>query len=60
MAKRSKGDGGLHWDENRQRWIATVTIGYNALGKRVTRKASGRTKTEAKAKLKELIRDYDD
>jgi integrase len=60
MEKRSKGDGGLHWDERRQRWIVTVTIGYNTLGKRVTRKASGKTKTEAKAKLKELLRDYED
>jgi integrase len=60
MEKRSKGDGGLHWDERRQRWIATVTIGYNALGKRVTRKASAKTKTESKAKLKELLRDYED
>jgi hypothetical protein len=33
---------------------------YNALGKRVTRKASGRTKTEAKTKLRELLREYDD
>lgn len=59
MEKRSKGDGGLHWDERRQRWIATVTVGYNALGKRVTRKASAKTKTEAKAKLKELLRDHE-
>jgi integrase len=60
MTKRSKGDGGLHWDETRQRWIATVTIGYNVLGKRVTRKASAPTKTDAKTKLKELLSDYDD
>jgi integrase len=60
MDKRSKGEGGLHWDERRQRWIATMTIGYNALGKRVTRKASAKTKTEAKAKLKEMLRDYED
>jgi hypothetical protein len=26
--RRSRGDGGLHWDEARQRWIASVTIGY--------------------------------
>ncbi|MFJ6676541.1 tyrosine recombinase XerC [Actinosynnema sp. NPDC091369] len=61
MAKRrSRGDGGLHWDEKRQRWIATATIGYNAKGKRITRKASGKTKTEAKDKLKEILRDLDD
>ena len=58
--RRSRGDGGLHWDENRQRWIATMTVGYDAHGKRITRRASGKTKTEAKEKLKELIRDYDD
>ena len=58
--RRGRGEGGLHWDERRQRWIATVTIGYDARGKRITRKASGKTKTEAKEKLKELVRDNDD
>ncbi|TMR17008.1 site-specific integrase [Nonomuraea turkmeniaca] len=58
--RRSRGDGGLHWDENRQRWIASVTVGYTPAGKRIVRKASGKTKTEAKAKLKEIIRDHDD
>lgn len=59
-ARRSHGDGGLSWDESRQRWIASVTVGYTPAGKRVVRRASGRTKTEAKNKLKELIRDHDD
>jgi integrase len=58
--RRGRGEGGLHWDEPRQRWIATVTIGYDAQGKRITRKASGKTKTEARDKLKELVRDHDD
>jgi Arm DNA-binding domain len=58
--RRGRGEGGLHWDERRQRWIVTVTIGYDARGKRITRKASGKTKTEAKEKLKELVRDNDD
>lgn len=58
--RRSRGDGGLHWDENRQRWIATAHVGYNARGKRVTKKASGKTKTDAKDKLKEILRDLDD
>ena len=30
--RRSHGDGGLHWDETRQRWIATVTTGYTPTG----------------------------
>lgn len=59
-ARRSRGDGGLHWDNSRKRWIATVTIGYDARGKRITRKASAQTKTEAKEKLKEMVRDLDD
>lgn len=59
-ARRSRGDGGLHWDETRERWIASVTVGYTPTGKRIVKKASGKTKTEAKAKLKEIIRDYDD
>jgi integrase len=58
--RRSRGEGGLHWDETRQRWIATITTGFDARGKRITRKASGTTKTEAKNKLKELLRDHDD
>jgi hypothetical protein len=58
--RRSRGEGGLHWDENRQRWIATVTLGFDARGKRITRKASGLTKSAAKAKLKEILRDHDD
>jgi hypothetical protein len=59
-ARRSRGDGGLYWSECRQRWIAEITVGYTSAGKRITRKAAGRTKTEAKAKLKEALRDLDD
>ncbi len=58
--RRSRGDGGLHWDEARQRWIASVTVGYTPQGKRIVKKASGKTKTEAKTKLKAIIRDYED
>ena len=60
MTKRAHGEGGLHWDEQRQRWIATVTVGYDGRGKRMVRKASGRTKTEAKARLRDLVRDRDE
>jgi hypothetical protein len=61
MAKRrSNGDGGLYWDEQRQRWIASVTTGYSPAGKRIVRKASGKTKTEAKDKLRAMLRDKED
>lgn len=58
--RRSRGEGGLHWDEGRQRWIATTTIGFDARGKRITRKASGTTKTAAKQKLRQMLRDQED
>lgn len=58
--RRSRGDGGLHWDENRQRWIASVTTGYTPSGKRIVRRGSGRTKTEAKNKLRDVLRDQHD
>lgn len=58
--RRSRGDGGLHWDERRQRWIATASLGYDPAGKRVIKRGSGRTKTEAKNKLKAIIQDHQD
>ncbi|WP_432051539.1 tyrosine-type recombinase/integrase [Streptomyces xiamenensis] len=58
--RRSRGDGGLHWDEDRQRWIATASLGYDPSGKRIVKRGSGKTKTAAKAKLKEILRDHED
>ena len=58
--RRSRGEGGLHWDDTRQRWIATATLGFDGRGKRITRKASGKTKTEAKNKLRAIIREHDE
>ena len=49
--RRNPGEGGLHWEESRQRWFATVYVGYAPYGKRRKIKVSARTKTEAKAKL---------
>ena len=60
MTRRARGDGGLHWNEQRQRWIATAALGYDGRGKRLSKKASGRTKTEAKDKLRALLRDHQD
>ncbi|GAA1208789.1 tyrosine-type recombinase/integrase [Prauserella alba] len=58
--RRERGEGSLYWDSSRERWIAEVTVGWMSNGKRRTRKTSGKTKTEAKEKLRELIRDLDD
>jgi integrase len=59
-SRRSRGDGGLYWDESRQRWTAEVTVGFRPNGKRIVRKARGKTKTEAKNKLKELLSDIEE
>lgn len=53
----ARGDGGLHWDEKRQRWIATATTGYDGRGKRQVKRASGRNKTETRDKLRAIMRD---
>jgi hypothetical protein len=58
--RRSRGDGGLHFDEARQRWIASATVGYTSAGKRIVRRGSGRTRTDAKAKLREILRDHEE
>ena len=56
-ARRSRGEGGVHFSESRQRWIATAQLGFQPDGKRIVKTATGQTKTEAKNKLKKLIRD---
>lgn len=58
--RRARGEGSLFWHEGRQRWIASTTTGYDGRGRRVTRSASGRTKTEAKNKLRVMLRDQED
>ncbi|MFI6818694.1 tyrosine recombinase XerC [Nonomuraea sp. NPDC050328] len=37
-----------------------MTVGYTPAGKRIVKKGSGKTKTEAKEKLKEILRDHED
>jgi len=37
-----------------------VTVGYDGRGKRIVKTGSGRTKTEAKRKLREQLRDHED
>ena len=58
--RRGNGEGGLFWDEIRQRWTAEITVGYSPAGKRIVRRGRGKTKTEARAKLRERIREYED
>src|SRR5262249_31943037 len=58
--RRSRGEGGIHWDQKRQRFIASLTIGYSPAGKRIVRRGSGKTEAQARARLKQVIQDHDD
>jgi hypothetical protein len=47
--RRNPGECGVHWEESRQRWFATVFVGYAVNGRRRKVKVSARTKIEAAA-----------
>jgi integrase len=57
--RRPRGEGSIYWDEKRQRFLAAVTVGYTPAGKRIVRRGSGKTETAARAKLKEVVREYE-
>ena len=44
----------------RGRAVVVAHVGFSADGKRIVKRVSGKTKTEAKNKLKEILRDLDD
>lgn len=54
--RRAPGEGGVHWDEGRKRWVASATVGYDGRGKRIVRRAYSKTKTDARARLREIRR----
>jgi integrase len=56
--RRGHSEDSMYFDRAHNYWVAAVSLGYKA-GKRVRRKVTGRTKTEVKAKLRELRRDLD-
>ena len=59
-ARRSYGDGSLFWNEKRQRWIGIISLGYGPNGKRRVRTVSGKTKSEARARLRQELRAHQD
>jgi hypothetical protein len=60
VERRSRGEGSLSWNERRQRWIGRVSVGFSPEGKRRVVTVSAPTKTEAKLKLRDLLREQDD
>lgn len=57
--RRARGDGGVHWDRKRQRFIAEKTVGYDGRGKRIVRYGSGTSETAALNGLRERVRQYE-
>ncbi len=55
MAKRrSKGDGSIYFDEKRNVYVGQITLGYDEHGNRKRKTIYGSTKTDVKAKLKNV------
>jgi integrase len=52
--RRGRGDDGISWDKINKCHVGTVSLGYDATGKRIRRTVRGRTKAEVKAKLDAL------
>ncbi|RJS47460.1 site-specific integrase [Nocardioides cavernaquae] len=57
--RRPRNEGGVHWDEKRERWIAERTVGYDTRGKRIRRKASGTSKSAALRELAKRVKSYE-
>lgn len=55
--RRGRGEHSIYWDESKNCWAGAVSLGHDATGKRRRVKACGKTKTEVRAKLKELIKE---
>ena len=58
--RRNPGEGGLHWEESRQRWFATVYLGYAPNGKRRKVKISAGLRPRPRRSFQQLVRDRDD
>jgi integrase len=57
--RRPRGQGGVHWDDKRQRWIAEKTVGYDGRGKKIVRKASGTSQSAALKELAKRVKAYE-
>lgn len=52
--KAANGDDSIYWDRSKNRYVGALSLGYTPDGKRRRPKVSGKTKTEVRAKLREL------
>jgi integrase len=52
--KAANGEDSIYWDASKNRYVGAISLGYTPAGKRKRPKVSGKTKTEVRAKLREL------
>lgn len=57
-ARRGRGEGAIYFDKVSGLWVAAVSWGYDARGKRRRRKVYGHSKEEVRRKLAEMQRDF--
>ncbi|CAM3615035.1 site-specific integrase [Isoptericola cucumis] len=57
--RRSRGEGTVYWDEQRQRYMARQTVGYDGRGKPIRKTGSGKTESAALKALRARVREYE-
>src|SRR5215469_842719 len=57
--RRGSGEDSIFFSAERNRYIADVSVGFRADGRRIRRRVSGRTKQEVRDKLKALHAELD-
>jgi integrase len=55
--RRGRNENSIYWDESKNCWAGAISLGHDATGRRRRVKAYGKTKTEVRAKLKELLQE---
>ena len=50
--RRARGEDSIYYDQSRDRWTGTITVGWKPDGRRDRITVSGRTKTEVRDKLR--------
>ena len=58
--RREQGGGSIFYEEARKRWVGVAQLGRDGRGKRVRKKVTGKTKTEVRKRLAEIIRDHEE
>ena len=58
-ARRGHGEGSVYRDAANGTWVGAISLGWRPDGSRIRRKATGRTKTEVREKLKKLQAEAD-